>query len=59
MISVKIGVWETLLSELSDPLSQSTKALKEGVIPWNRRQALIKSGEFAALRYFRRISCGF
>ncbi|KHJ86843.1 hypothetical protein OESDEN_13393 [Oesophagostomum dentatum] len=55
--SVKVGVWETLLNNLAEPLSETTKALKQGVVPWNRKEALRKSGEFAALRHSINLDC--
>ncbi|KAK5976146.1 Required for meiotic nuclear division protein 1 [Trichostrongylus colubriformis] len=55
--SVKVGVWETLLNDLAEPLSGTTKALKQGVIPWSRKEALMKSGEFAALRHSINLDC--
>uniref|UniRef100_A0A0K0DJF1 DUF155 domain-containing protein n=1 Tax=Angiostrongylus cantonensis TaxID=6313 RepID=A0A0K0DJF1_ANGCA len=65
--SVKVGVWETLLNDLAEPLSCTTKArllciitnkaLKQGVIPWSRKAALIKAGEFADLRHSINLDC--
>ncbi|XGW14721.1 hypothetical protein V3C99_000750 [Haemonchus contortus] len=55
--SVKVGVWETLLNDLAEPLSGTTKALKQGIIPWSRKKALMKSGEFAALRHSINLDC--
>lgn len=55
--SVKVGVWETLLNDLAEPLSSTTKALKQGVIPWGRNAALIKAGEFADLRHSINLDC--
>ncbi|KAK6053881.1 hypothetical protein COOONC_08611 [Cooperia oncophora] len=55
--SVKVGVWETLLNDLAEPLSNTTKALKLGIIPWTRKEALMKSGEFAALRHSINLDC--
>uniref|UniRef100_A0A8R1HM59 DUF155 domain-containing protein n=1 Tax=Caenorhabditis japonica TaxID=281687 RepID=A0A8R1HM59_CAEJA len=55
--SVKIGVWESLLNNLAEPLSTTTKSLTQGVIPWSRKQALMKSGEFAALRHSINLDC--
>ncbi|VDO98807.1 unnamed protein product [Heligmosomoides polygyrus] len=64
--SVKVGVWETLLNNLAEPLSVTTKAsrgclgelaLKQGFIPWSRREALMKSGEFAGLRHSINLDC--
>ncbi|CAJ0597251.1 unnamed protein product [Cylicocyclus nassatus] len=55
--SVKVGVWETLLNNLAEPLSETTKALKQGVVPWSRKEALKKSGEFAAMRHSINLDC--
>ncbi|PAV76396.1 hypothetical protein WR25_07411 [Diploscapter pachys] len=49
--SVKIGVWEASLTNLAEPLSKTTRALTQGYIPWNRKETLKHSGEFAALRH--------
>ncbi|KAJ1372739.1 hypothetical protein KIN20_034975 [Parelaphostrongylus tenuis] len=51
--SVKVGVWETLLNNLAEPLSPSNKAF----IPWGRKAALIKAGEFADLRHSINLDC--
>ncbi|KAF1762690.1 hypothetical protein GCK72_010952 [Caenorhabditis remanei] len=55
--SVKIGVWESLLNNLAEPLSNTTKSLTQGKIPWSRKQALMRSGEFAALRHSINLDC--
>ncbi|KJH40826.1 hypothetical protein DICVIV_13214 [Dictyocaulus viviparus] len=57
--SVKVGVWETLLNNLAEPLSCTTKAgaLRQGVIPWSRKDALKKAGEFAVLRHTINLDC--
>ena len=48
---MKIGVWEASLTNLAEPLSKTTRALTQGYIPWNRKETLKHSGEFAALRW--------
>ncbi|CAD6188299.1 unnamed protein product [Caenorhabditis auriculariae] len=55
--SVKVGVWESLLNNLAEPLSNATKSLTQGIIPWSRKQALMRSGEFAALRHSINLDC--
>ncbi|CAI5444408.1 unnamed protein product [Caenorhabditis angaria] len=55
--SVKIGVWESLLNNLAEPLSTTTKSLRQGKIPWSRKEALMNAGEFAALRHSINLDC--
>ncbi|WKY01663.1 hypothetical protein Q1695_015572 [Nippostrongylus brasiliensis] len=48
--SVKVGVWETLLNNLAEPLSHTTKVKQ-------KKEALMKAGEFAALRHSINLDC--
>lgn len=47
---MKVAIWESQLSEQAEPLAATTKALSQGVIPWRRKEALKKTGQFSALR---------
>ncbi|VDM47622.1 unnamed protein product [Toxocara canis] len=55
--SVKVAIWESQLSEQAEPLSATTKALSKGVIPWRRKHALKKTGQFSALRHSINLDC--
>uniref|UniRef100_A0A1I7RV54 DUF155 domain-containing protein n=2 Tax=Bursaphelenchus xylophilus TaxID=6326 RepID=A0A1I7RV54_BURXY len=56
--SVKVAIWEHKLNEYSEPLNSTTQSLKNGVIPWRRRECLKRIGEFAALRYSINLNSG-
>ncbi|CAJ0580944.1 unnamed protein product, partial [Mesorhabditis spiculigera] len=55
--SVKIGVWEEMLSGLAEAQATISSDLKQGKIRLGRKEALVRAGEFAVLRHRVNIDC--